>query len=66
MALEQRLRPGSRRSLGRSQRSVWVKGPKEVYAPGQRADYILPRAFASRRDTIPEEDEDGCKCLDTF
>ena len=70
---EQLSRPGSRRSSGRSRRSVRVKEPEEVYAPRPRTEYVPPRAFASRRDTIPEEDEDdlnGCyyfmACLDTF
>ena len=69
-------RPGSRRSSGRSRRSVRVREPEDAYAPAARprTEYVPPRAFATRRDTIPEEDEDedlnGCyyfmACLDTF
>ena len=70
-------RPVSRRSSGRSRRSVRVREPEDAYAPAMarpRTEYVPPRAFATRRDTIPEEDEDddlnGCyyfmACLDTF
>ena len=73
--LELQSRPGSRRSSGRSRKSVRVKEPEDMYAPARpRTEYVPPRAFATRRDTIPEEeDEDdvnGCyyfmACLDTF